>query len=323
MLFARTAIVMFLGCLYVLSVRAQQDACQQRTILVSVETRDGAPAPELSSADLAGTFRHKAVHIKHVGLEQMLPRIILLIDTSGSMQGTQNQALDIAEELLSKIPPAAEVGVAFFTKDMLPVSLPTSDRVKLKDQLEGLRKNATTYKGRTALWASVLGSVKMFGTPQVGDAIYLISDGGDNASKSSEHEVAVTLTHAGVRVFGLTFRSPEEIHRPPEEAEGWVYMQQMIEDTGGANVVFHGGLNIGYFPTPEHPALLDKSGRPTQLGLSLDEQFRELMNSYRVDIDLPKTVDKPREWKLGLVGLSKPQRDNLVLRYPRLLVPCH
>jgi hypothetical protein len=293
---------MFLGCLCVLPVFAQQDACQQRTIPVSVETKDGTPAPELSSADLEGTYQHKAVHIKLVAFEPTLPRIILLLDTSGSMQGTQNDALDIAEELLSKIPPATEVGLAFFAKDLQPVALPTSDHQKVMIQLEGLRKSPISYKGGTALWASILDSLKMLGSPRVGDAIYLISDGGNNSGKLTEDQVAATLIRSGVRLFGLTSPSTPRVQVLLMEADSWVYMQQMIENTGGTNVFLYNRLTIKH---------------------DLDEQRRQLIGFSQVDIDLAENVDKPREWKLAMSGLLKSQRDNLVLKYPHVLVPCH
>jgi hypothetical protein len=323
MSYARTAVVLVLGCLCVKPMHAQGDACQQRTIPVTVETKDGAPAPELSSADLQGTYRNQPVHVSLVTLDQRLPRIILLLDTSGSMQQTLNQSLDLAEDLLSKIPAAAEVGLAFFARDFQPIALPTTDREKLKSQLEALRKDSNSFKGKTALWASALQSVKMLGNPQVGDAIYVISDGGDNASNSKEASVAVTLAHSGVRMFAVAFHTGEPMVRPaPEEATGQIGMQQIIEDTGGTGIPF-ARQYIGHFPMPDFTALHDKSGQPTQFGLAMHEQYWRIFNFYRADIELPEAVDKPREWKLALAGLNKSQRDNLVLRYPHMLVPCH
>jgi hypothetical protein len=86
------------------------------------------------------------------------------------------------------------------------------------------------------------------------------------------------------------------------EADSWVYMQQMIENTGGTNVFLYNRLTIKH---------------------DLDEQRRQLIGFSQVDIDLAENVDKPREWKLAMSGLLKSQRDNLVLKYPHVLVPCH
>ena len=322
MVYVRTAVALLVGWVCVMPARAQQDVCQQRTIPVSVETKDATPAPELSSANLEGSYRNRTVHVKLVALEQRLPRIILLLDTSGSMQEKLSQSLDVAEDLLSSIPPATEVGLAFFAKDFQPVVLPTADHQKLKYQLEGLRRNPSSYKGKTALWVSVLQSVKMLGNPHMGDAIYLISDGGDNASNSSKQKVAITLTQVGVRMFAVAFPAGGQLLPSPEETVGRAEVEQVSEDTGGTDVVF-AGMYIGHFPSSQRPTLHDNSGQPTQFGFSLDEQYRMMLNFYRVDIDLPETVDKPQEWKFALVGLSKSQRDKLELSYPHLLVPCH
>jgi hypothetical protein len=265
MWYARTAVVLVLGCLCVKPAHAQGENCQHRTIPVTVESKGGAPAPDLSSADLQGTYRNKPVHVKLLALEQRLPRMILLLDTSGSMQQTLNQSLDVAEDLLSKIPPTAEVGLAFFARDFQPIALPTTDREKLKSQLEALRKDSSSFRGKTALWTSVLQSVKMLGNPQVGDVIYVVSDGGDNASKSKEANVTLTLARAGVRLFAVEFHTGEPMVRPaPEEATGQVGMQQIIEDTGGTGIPFARPY-ISHFPIPRYPIFRDSSTSPGSL----------------------------------------------------------
>jgi hypothetical protein len=57
--------------------------------------------------------------------------------------------------------------------------------------------------------------------------------------------------------------------------------------------------------------------------VSLDKKFSAIVSFYRIELDLPEAVDKPREWKLNLVGFAKSQRDNLVLTYTQMLVPCY
>jgi hypothetical protein len=319
---ARIAIVLIVGCFSVIRAHAQRGACQERTFPVSLVTKDASTAPELSTTNLEGTYRNQPVHVKLVTLEQNAPRIILLMDTSGSMTEKLNQSLDIAEDLLSSMPPAVDVGLAFFAKDLQPVARPTSDRQKLKYQLEGLRRNLSSYRGKTALWTAVLESVKMLGDARLGDSIYVISDGGDNLSSSAKEPVAIALTRAGIRMFAAAFPAGGQLLPSPEETVGRNDLQQVSEDTGGAGFIFS-GMYLGHFPSSQRPNVRDKSGQRTQFGLRLDEQIRQLVSFYRVNVELPETVDRPHEWKLALAGLSKSQRDNLVLMYPHLLAPCN
>lgn len=319
--FART-IVLILTFLNGASAFAEQSVCLERTVPVSVYSKDGSPAPQLSLDSLNGTYQKKPVGVKLVALDKRLPRIILLVDTSGSMKIRIDVTMDAAEAVLSKVPPAVEIGLAFFAKDMLPVVLPTTNRVTVMSQLETLRKDRSSFRGRTALWAAIRESVKMFGTAQLGDVIYLISDGGENASKTQERDVEGTLRNAGVRLFALIIQNEGPgLARSPDEESGPVSLEQIVQDTGGA-ALFPKPLG---FPSSQFAVplpLVDKQGKPTQLGLDLDRHLRHLLDFYRVDIDLPEPVDKPRDWKLDLVGFSKSQRDNLVLMYPTLLLPC-
>ena len=318
----RAAFVFILGCLFGLPAYGQENSCQRRTIPVSLETKDAGPAPEISSANLEASYKNKPVQINLVTFESRLPRIMLLLDTSASMQRNRNQVINLAEELLSKLPPPTEVGLAFFAKEVQPIALPTTDREKLKYQLEGLRRSQPSFRGKTALWASVLGTLKMLHSPLPGDVIFLISDGENNESNLKEDNVALALTSAGVRIFGLVVQNQQGIRIPSQEATSRIQVWQMIENTGGTGVAYD-ATYIGHFPSAQYPPLFDKTGQPTQFGIALEEQRRQLSTFYRVEINLPETVDKTREWKLNLTGFSKPQRDTLILRYPRLLAPCH
>ncbi len=323
----RSAAVLSAVCLCVTPVCAQRDPCQQRMIPVSIGTTNGAPAPSLDSAAFEGTYKRKPIRVTSSVMNPDPPRVVLLLDTSGSIHGNtsafeMNFSVDLAEDLASHMPPASEIGLGFFYKDLVPVSLPNTDRHALKNQLDALHSHPESFKGKTALWDAVLGGLKMFDHPHLGDAIYVITDGGDNASKNTMNQVAQTLGEAGVRLFAFVFENgPENPVRVAIES-GPEYLQQVVDDTGGT-IVFQRGEIIGDLPQLHDRALFDKSGKPTGLGVSVGSQFRQISSFYRVSIELPETVDKPREWKLDLAGSSKSQLSKVVLAYPHLLVPCH
>src|SRR5260370_15879097 len=175
----QTAVALILGCLFVAPVCAQRDVCQQRTSQVPVGTKDGAPAPPLSVANFEGAYRRKPVRITSVVINQEPPRVVLLLDASGSMhdpwsESEWNFPLDLAEDLLSKMPKGSEAGLAFFSEKLEPVARPTSDRKALQDHLEALRSVPSAFTGKTALWAAILDRFKMFDRPHLGDTSYVI-----------------------------------------------------------------------------------------------------------------------------------------------------
>jgi len=231
--------------------------------------------------------------------------------------------VDVAENLLSGMPPASEVGLGFFSKELEPVARPSTDRKTLENQLEDLRSHASPFRKQTALWAAILDSLKMFDGPHLGDVIYVITDD-DDKSKVTMEQVAQTLGESGVRLFAFGFHKFGAGSRAVD-LSGSLNMMHITEDTGGRAIGFNTFYRDDYLAgvPAQDPAFVDKSGKPTWVGAHLQSQYRQMVSFYRVDIDLSEPVDKPREWKLDLVGFHRSQRENLVLKYPHMLLPCH
>jgi hypothetical protein len=308
------------GIIAVAEACAAQSDCLKRTIPVGAYTKDGSLAPNLSPANLAGTYQKRPVAVRSVQVPEKLPRIILLIDTSGSMRRWSDVTIDAAEGMLFKLPPEIEVGLVFFAQTTIPVQLPTTDRKAAMAQLEALRKNIKSWRGKTAFRAALNDSIKMFGSPAAGDAIYVVSDADDNASRATERQVREGIANAEVRVYALKV-VPKDLrsYRSPQEIASSDDLEYIVEVSGGTII-------YKTFPGPDPPhelPLLDKRGNPTQLARDLERQLRQFLNFYRVEIELPETVDKPRDWKLDLTGIDRSQQQILTLTYPTLLTPCH
>jgi hypothetical protein len=326
----KTVALLILGYTCAAPACAQRDACQHRTVPVSVARNDDVPVDPLSSANFEATYRKKPVRIISATITQAPSRVVLLLDVSGSMRDPRSESnwklmVDLAEDVLSAAPPASELGLGFFSKELDPVALPTTDRKSLLAQLESLRSRKRSL-GQTALWAAILDSLKMLDRPHLGDVIYVITDGEDNKSRVTMNKVTQTLDETGVRLFAFLFqRLGFDAGRGPVGTSGPIDMLRITEDTGGRAIGFSTFYQDAYFAAipVQDPALVDQSGKPTWLGSHLRSQYRQIFNFYRVDIDLPEAVDKTGDWRLDLVGFDKSQRDKMVLKYPHKLGPCY
>jgi von Willebrand factor type A domain len=303
---------------------AQQPSCLERTIPVNISISNGSPAPELTAASLEGTYQKRPVLVKSVELEKISPRVILLIDTSGSMQTRAYAEIDVAEEILSRLPPEVEVGLAFFNAETIPVALPNADRRTLIFQLEALKKDPKSFGRKTALWSALIQSAKMFKTPRAGDSVYLISDGGENKSVDPEKTAVRALGSAGIRLFAFILSSGT-LARPPEEFAGPIELQNMVNATGGIAVSAAEPAYQNTLPY-SHPfaraTFAGKSGQLTRLGESLLQQLDQLLKFYRVEVALPESVDKPRDWKLQFNASAGHSKDRFKLTYPTTIWPC-
>jgi VWA domain-containing protein len=325
---ARPTAALILGCLCVMPACAQHLSCQRRTIPVSIASTDTTPLRTLSSVDFKGSYQRKPVSITSATVSQESPRVVILLDASGSMQrGWSNSewkfAVGIGEDLVAGLPPTTEIGLAFFSTKPIRIATPTNEREKLKNQLNALRTDTKALPPeprKTALWDAIIDSLYMFDNPRLGDAIYVITDGHENASSHTSKDTIQTLGAVGVRLFAFIINE-ERLPPAPEKLLSAQNLLQIIEDTGGTSVDYrpHYSGPIPFFPGAD---LFDKSDNPTRAGLLLAAQARQMLSFYRLDIDLPSVVDKPREWKLDLVGLGKSQREALVLTYPHILLPC-
>jgi len=320
---------LILGCACVAPARAQKDTCQQKSIAVSLGSADNTPLPSLSSANFEGTYEKKPVRVTSAAIIQEAPRVVVLLDASDSMSGPSSKSLwnfsvAAGEDVVAQLPPKSEIGLAFFSTKSVRVANPTSERQILAHELEALRTGSKTLvpkPRKTALWDAILDSLNMFDGPRLGDTIYVITDGGDNASKTTWKDVARTLGESGVRLFALLVRYDAGRVQVAGETAGPQPLLEIVGDTGGIVISFYTGIS-GVFPSPKDTVLFDDSGKTTPLGILLGSQYRQIFSFYRLDIELPATVDKPRQWKLDLVGLGKSQRHNLVLTYPLNLAPC-
>ncbi len=64
---------------------AQQESCREQTVPVSVYDSKGLRVPDLTPADFEGSYLGKSIRVSSVSPEQGPHRVMLLLDTSGSM----------------------------------------------------------------------------------------------------------------------------------------------------------------------------------------------------------------------------------------------
>ncbi len=313
-----------LGLLFVAPVRAQQEVCPHRSIPVNVLTQDGKIVTGLDAANFRGSYRHKPVRILSATTDAQPRRILVLLDSSGSMMEARDDwtvVLNVGDALVTHMPPQAQIGLAAFALKIDRSVELTSNRQELKQELTELRRGRKLFpKGqrKTALWDAIQSSLATFGAPQEGDVIYVISDGEDNSSKTDPSTLERTLSWTGVRLFALELYDAEvaDIDDISVEGASARHFVDLVTTTGGVAVGLPRDQQAyGY-------ALADKSGKPTLLGKNLALQLQEITAFERLEIELPEPVDKPRDWDLKVTNLGEFKARNLTVVYPRKLTPC-
>jgi len=302
---------------------ATDDACLRRTVSVTAADRNWAPILDLKAGDLQGEFRGKPVKILSIVLENRPHRIVIALDASGSLgPGTGPSdwplVLQMGSDLVQSGLTQTRFVVLIFNEkvqEQIDFSHGSAGVIQRLQQIAADSKYQV--RGRTALWDTALVGFNLLRNPTSGDALYLITDGGENASKASSSDVRRRLAASGSRVFvalvafteiGSRNRTPEELkgHAGPAEAK------EVAQATGGA---LFGPVSEG----PTGPYILFRNF-PVSEGLS--HFYKSILSGYRMEIELPVAVDKWREWKLELTKEKQKQFKDSELGYARDLEPC-
>jgi hypothetical protein len=249
-------------------------------------------------------------------------RIVLLLDASGSMLDSESAlwkpALNIAKTLAQRLPPQDSVAfIAFASQVERRVDF-TSDPKPILQELDDLQPGAKVIPKnmrKAALWDSVLEALRLFGSPRVGDSIYVITDGFDTNSHSDGGEVEKALLAAGVRLFALGLAAPARVRREGEmlnKIQDGPFLPQIADATGGAFFrLFTLWINGDGVPLGQ-----------TELDAALDQLKGFTHLFYRLEIEVPQPIDKSHDLEFEVVDPAHKGKLPLIIRYPHKLAPC-
>lgn len=134
------------------------------------------------------------------------PHVLVVIDTSGSMQGQPlAEAKQAVSEFVADASPSVKIGLlGFATRPQLLVP-PTTDRTRLLGAVAGLQA-----QGETSLYDAVLTGLRALG--RTGDRrLVVLSDGGDTRSTASFEAARDAAGRSGVIVDAIGFNTDEAV----------------------------------------------------------------------------------------------------------------
>lgn len=234
--------------------------------------------------------------------EHLSPRVVLMLDTSGSMAGLfasqkWTDALVAAGFVLDAIPPDSPVALVTFAEERQTLGFGSAQQIHQK-LLE--LKDLKPIK-RTALYNSVEASINMLAPPKFGDTIFIVSDAGDNFGSEKRKEVAEELMQRGIRAFAFIVREPWGSPTPPEGRDRPIELIEFVRSTGGNYV--NPQISSNWISTDE--------------AIDLVRQLRaQLQSPYRLELQLTSAAAKPSRLKVNA------QVKGLELSYPHRVEPC-
>lgn len=255
----------------ILAAAAVAQTSEMRSLLVDVlDKKTDTQVDRLTAANFKVTVDGRPVRVASVSHEKVKASVAVLLDSSGSMAAGWGEALELAEQTIERLP-RGHVSLIVFSDDWHPVRTVNGAEaaVEALERIRYMDPKKPFALGRTALWdgiAFAVNSLKL----KSGDAVILITDGGDNTSSKQESDVEKLVLESGVRVFSLYVES-DGGPATPEERSGPVTLNAFAQKTGATM------LELGN---------LKKRGK-TGVGILADYLVRRIYFPYALTVEIP------------------------------------
>jgi Ca-activated chloride channel homolog len=201
-------------------------------IPVQISTPLGQPVIDLARENFRVFEDGVEQKISHFAKDDAPISIGVVFDSSGSMQNKMHKSLEAASMFFKTANPGDEFFLVDFNeRPKLALGFTTDSDAVYR------RISRTRPFGRTSLFDAIELAVRqMKNAKNERKAIVIVSDGGDNRSRLTFHEVKNVMLEAGVLMYSMGIFDPSDSPKlPREEREGPGLLDQLTELTGGRN----------------------------------------------------------------------------------------
>ena len=319
-----------------ISLHANQPGCSLPLGFASVLDGKGLPVAGLKPSDFEIEVDGKPSKILSVTEDHSPRRIVVLLEASRGMRGTNNGewplALQIAIDVFAKMPEQTQLALLIYSKQIektVNFEAGRSAALTLLGNLRSGTENSGAMGHGSHLLDAVLQGLSLFGEHQFGDAIYAVTTGYDSGSRASVSEVERALSPAGTRIFMSVLASsptpmsgigisretlPASVALPPGQRP--LPVPEWVRSSGGNLLTIHSTVH-GLFPSYE----FDEDQR-RNLAASLSTFYRQILEAYRFELEYSSQPRNSAHWKLYLSkSLASDHKDWMML-HPSYLAPC-
>ena len=301
--------------------------CTIRKLSVSFRDGQNLPLQNISVSDLEGKVHGKPVKILSLAPDQRPHRLVLMLDTSGSIGASAMDAplwdleLFLARHFFEMNHQRSQIALLFFNDKVNEVIDFSEGNSAVAHKLQQVGEDRdylkNHLKGRTALRDAILQGVQLLDHPTSADAVYLLTDGGDNASAHSASDLLRRLAVTAVRVFAvLLYRSAGYRTRTPEEISGPEELSEVALKSGGEilTAAEWQGKSVALSANAEAKVRSEEM---------LNRLYLTILQDKLLEIELPFPIAKNERWELKLSNAAHHQWKNAQIVYSNILVGCN
>lgn len=138
-----------------------------------------------------------------------VPRVAMVIDTSGSMENSIERARRAADRFVASLPAGSRVAVVTFDDEIDVLVESTADLATVRDKIADIDTG-----GETALYAGVREAARLLSADSgTSDNVVLLSDGGNTVGGTSQRQAVEELRRSGAQVWAVELPSDQQDHQ--------------------------------------------------------------------------------------------------------------
>jgi len=289
---------------------AQTGTSSARVIALGMQDQRGQFVEGIQSEQILVT--QPVARIQHLELDSAPRRILLLLDTSGSMGNYQTLSWSNVAEFTRRFTRQRDgddaIGLdTFAEKDQVLVPF-TADSQLVVTHLDEVKNSGM---GRTML-GNALTQILARKENQLrfGDAIVLVSDGDRSQDDKTDFaRLRDALIRGGIRI--CLVRVPSII--PTDATVDATDVSSLVSDTGGIELDMAGTM----------PVQLGNGVRVNSQALDSNAKaaYAFVRAYYQVSLEVSGTLGKPNRLHLEVVDQKRRKLKGVKLNYPRYLLP--
>lgn len=307
-------------------VCSQEPPCTTRKVPVYFRDAQSLSLQNISINDLDAKVHGQPVKMISLASDLRPHRVVLILDASGSMgisvhePPSWNLELSLAQHFFEMNRQRSRVALLFFNDrvnevvDFSQGNSAVADRLWQVAQDREYRKNRV--KGKTALRDAIFEGVELLDHPTSADAVYVLTDGGDNASIHSTSDLLQRLAVTSVRVFAiLVYQDRGASSRPPEEVSGPNELSDIAQKSGGEilTAAMWSGTGVALSANAETKVKSEET---------LNRLYQTILQDSLLEVELPFLIVKNERWELKLSNTARRQWKGAQITYPTILVSC-
>jgi hypothetical protein len=277
---------------------------------------------DLTSASFRVHLNGKPVQVLDARYSVAPRRIVILFDVSRSMwlHNEKTEKWEIAKEamgdLLAEAPRDVPIAMLTFSNEVheeFQLSQSRTDIAKWMASDPG-HQPGLSYPAKTALFDAILAGLRVLGEPQPGDALYVITDGRENASHASLAQTKAALLQSKVRLFAFLLAGPEREFSPEEDAKD--NFVDMVKASGG---MWFGTAALHWSFAPSWQADFAYGDKTREKIKTITQELNTIVSGvWILELAMPPLRPETKLY-VEVVGPRGNKMRDVRLMYPRLL----